>query len=61
MNGKYCVDLASANFHQALSMGVLKKHIWITDECTYCSPRTYYSYRYGKDSRGRQGGFIGIL
>ncbi len=60
-NGKYYIDLASANIHQAVSMGVLKEHIWITDECTYCSPHTYYSYRYGKDSRGRQGGFIGIL
>jgi len=60
-NGKYCIDLASANIHQALSIGVLKEHIWITDECTYCSPHSYYSYRYGKDSRGRQGGFIGIL
>ena len=61
MNGKYCVDLASANIQQALSMGVLKEHIWISDACTYCSPHTYYSYRYGKDSHGRQGGFIGIL
>jgi len=60
-DGKYRIDLASANVQQALSMGILKKHIWISDECTYCSPRTYYSYRYGKDSHGRQGGFIGIL
>jgi YfiH family protein len=60
-NGKYSIDLASANVQQALSMGVLKEHIWISDACTYCSPRIYYSYRYGKDSHGRQGGFIGIL
>lgn len=60
-NGKYCVDLSSANVHQALSMGVLKEHIWISDECTYCNPHIYYSYRYEKGSRGRQGGFIGIL
>lgn len=60
-NGKYNIDLATANIQQALSMGVLKEHIWLSDECTYCSPRTYYSYRYGKDSHGRQGGFIGIL
>lgn len=58
---KYTIDLASANIQQALSMGVLKEHIWISDACTYCSPSTYYSYRYGKDSHGRQGGFIGIL
>ena len=61
MNGKYCVDLASANIQQALSMGVLKEHIWISEACTYCNPGTYYSYRHGKDLHGRQGGFIGIL
>ena len=61
INGKYIVDLASANVQQALSMGVLKEHIWISDACTYCNPGTYYSYRHGKDLHGRQGGFIGIL
>jgi YfiH family protein len=60
-NGKYCVDLASANVMQALSVGVLDKHIWMSDDCTYCNPHSYYSYRYEKNSRGRQGGFIGIL
>jgi len=60
-NGKYRVDLASANVRQALSMGILKEHIWMSRDCTYCNPHTYYSYRYEKASRGRQGGFIGIL
>jgi copper oxidase (laccase) domain-containing protein len=59
--GKHWIDLSSANIHQALSIGVLKENIWISDECTYCNPEKYYSYRYGKDSRGRQGGFIGIF
>jgi len=60
-NGKHWIDLSSANIHQALSIGVLKENIWVSDECTYCNHEKYYSYRYGKDSRGRQGGFIGIL
>ena len=60
-NGKYFIDLASANVQQALSMGVLKENIWMSPDCTCCNPHAYYSYRYGKNSRGRQGGFIGIL
>jgi YfiH family protein len=60
-NGKYCIDLASANVQQALSMGVLKEHIWMAPDCTYCNPHAYYSYRYEKNSSGRQGGFIGRL
>jgi YfiH family protein len=60
-NGKYHVDLASANVQQALSTGILKEHIWMSNDCTYCNPHAYYSYRYEKNSRGRQGGFIGIL
>ncbi len=59
--GKYCVDLSSANIYQALSMGIPEENIWSSNECTYCSPDEYHSYRYCKDCTGRQGGFIGIL
>jgi YfiH family protein len=59
--GKYCIDLSSANVYQAMSMGILKENIWSSNECTYCNPEKYYSYRYGKDCSGRQGGFIGIF
>lgn len=60
-DGKYWIDLASANALQALSVGIPEEHIWISSECTLCNPEKYYSYRRGKDLRGRQGGFIGIL
>jgi len=60
-DGRYCIDLSSANIYQAVSMGVLKKNIWISHECTYCNPKEYYSYRYDKNITGSQGGFIGIL
>ena len=60
-NGKYCVDLASANIYQSISMGVPRENIWISDDCTYCNPDKYYSYRYEKAYNGSQGGFIGIL
>ena len=59
--GAYCLDLASANKYQAVSAGVPKENIWMSDECTYCHPDKFYSYRYAKGTTGRQGGFIGIL
>ena len=57
---KYFIDLSSANRIQALHMGVLSRNIWQSDECTFCKPEKYYSYRYSKGLSGRQGGFIGL-
>ncbi len=57
---KYFLDLSSANRIQALSMGILQKNIWQSEECTFCNPEKFYSYRYAKGSAGRQGGFIGM-
>jgi YfiH family protein len=59
--GKYFLDLATANRYQALSIGVPPENIWMSDECTFCLPEKYYSYRFAKGPTGRQGGFIGIL
>jgi YfiH family protein len=61
MEGRYCIDLPSANMYQALSMGIPKENIWISNDCTYCSPNEYYSYRYDKAYNGKQGGFIGMF
>ena len=60
LNGKYFIDLSSVNKIQALSIGVPEKNIWQSDECTCCNPGRFHSYRYAKDSKGRQGGFIGM-
>lgn len=60
-DGKYCIDLASANMYQAISMGIPEENIWVSHECTYCNPKEYYSYRYTKTLNGSQGGFIGIF
>lgn len=60
-DGKYCIDLASANMYQAISMGISEENIWASHECTYCNPKEYYSYRYTKTLNGSQGGFIGIF
>lgn len=59
--GKYCLDLPTANKYQALSLGVPLENIWMSDECTFCLPEKYYSYRYAKGATGRQCGFIGIV
>ncbi len=58
---KYCLDLPTANKYQALSSGVKPEHVWMSDECTFCLPEKYYSYRYAKGTTGRQCGFIGIV
>lgn len=58
-NGKYCLDLAIANQIQAASLGV--KNIRISEECTFCYPERFYSYRFYKGPTGRQGGLIGMV
>lgn len=57
---KYCLDLATANKYQALRLGIKEENIWVSDECTYCLPEKYHSYRFSKGVTGRQYGFIGI-
>lgn len=57
---KNFIDLSSANKIQAVNMGIPESNIWQSDECTYCNPDRFYSYRYSRDSAGRQGGFIGM-
>ncbi|MBI3592474.1 MAG: peptidoglycan editing factor PgeF [Nitrospirae bacterium] len=58
---KYFIDLPTANRHQAISSGVLPENTWVTDECTFCLPEKYYSYRFAKGTTGRQCGVIGIV
>ena len=60
-DGSYCIDLPTANLYQAISIGVPEENIWISHECTYCSPHEYYSWRYTKGQTGKQGGFIGFF
>jgi len=55
---RYFVDLSSANRIQALNMGIEQKNIWHSEECTFCNPDKFHSYRYANDHAGRQGGFI---
>ncbi len=57
---KYMLDLAEANRIQAFNAGVPDYNIWKSEDCTFCNPDTYYSYRYARETRGRQGAFIGM-
>jgi len=59
-SNKCFIDLSSANKIQALSMGISEENIWQSDECTFCNPDKFHSYRHTKKSAGRQGGFIGM-
>ena len=59
--GKHCIDLALANRRQALSANMSESHIWMSDECTFCNPERYFSFRYAKGTAGRQAAFIGML
>lgn len=59
-DGTLCLDLPSANWQQAVSVKIPGENIWLSEECTYCYPDKFYSYRYSKGPTGRQGGFIGM-
>ena len=59
--GKCCLDLSQANKYQALSMRIPEENIWLSDECTFCNPDKFYSYRYARGTTGRQGAFIGKI
>jgi hypothetical protein len=60
-DGASFVDLSAANRCQAISAGVPVDNIWISDDCTFCNPGTYHSFRYHQNHAGRQAGFIGIF
>ena len=60
-DGRYSVDLCTANMLQLVSSGVPQGNIWVAEECTCCNPEKYFSYRFSKAYNGNQGGFIGIL
>lgn len=61
INGKKHIDIGIANFIQAISAGVKKENIWISEDCTYCKHNEYASYRFHGKKAGRQYGIIGML
>ncbi|WP_353683241.1 peptidoglycan editing factor PgeF [Thermodesulfovibrio sp. 3907-1M] len=61
VNGKKHVDIGIANLLQAISAGVKKENIWISEDCTYCKNNEYASYRFHGKKAARQYGVIGML
>lgn len=59
-NGKYQLNLWSANEQVFLESGILPEHISITDVCTCCNPGLLYSHRASKGRRGNLAAFLGI-
>jgi len=60
IDGRHFIDLSTANKIQAVAAGIRQDNIWQSEECTFCNPDKYYSYRYSGAVAGRQGGFIGM-
>ncbi len=60
-NGKYFLDLISANIQQIKAAGIPAGNVWQSPECTCCSPHDFHSYRRRGNYAGRQAGFIGIF
>jgi polyphenol oxidase len=44
-NGKFMLDLFAVNEQQAIDAGLLPENILRSEECTFCSPMNYFSYR----------------
>lgn len=56
-DGKYFLNINKIIKTQLLICGIDKKHIEISDECTHCKNKKYYSYR-AKKQTGRFAGVI---
>lgn len=51
-NGKYQLDLWKANEIVLTEAGVLPEHLAVTNICTCCNPKVFYSHRASKGERG---------
>lgn len=55
------LDLPAANRRQLMAAGLRPEAIHLTGECTFCSPRRFFSYRREQALSGRMMSVIGIL
>lgn len=55
---KFTIDILEANLQQIVRKGVLRKNIFIVDQCTSCRNDLFFSYRSDKNNTGRMIGFI---
>lgn len=59
-NGKYQLDLWSANKQVFLEAGVPEKQIHVTDICTHCNPELLFSHRTVGNDRGNLAAFFSL-
>lgn len=59
-NGKYQLDLWSANQRIFLEAGVLESQIHITDICTKCNSELLFSHRKDGENRGNMAAFLAL-
>jgi len=50
--GVFHTDLKRINKDILLSLGIPQENIEVSDLCTFCEPRLFYSHRYSKGLRG---------
>lgn len=60
-NGKYQLDLWSANRIVLEEAGIPADKIQVTDICTCCNPHYLFSHRASHGKRGNLGAFLGLL
>ncbi len=53
---KFHLDLKTVNYLQALNLGLDKKNIWVSPDCSMCQNETYFSYRYSMKSGEKNSG-----
>ena len=60
MNSKYFVNLQGIAKNKLEIEGILKKHIKVSEDCTYCQFERYFSFRREGDKSARMFGLIGV-
>ena len=60
LRGRPHLDVRAANRRQLEEAGLRPDHIHSLDECTYCHPERYHSYRRDGKSAGRMVNFVGF-
>lgn len=60
-NGKYMVDLWQTNKLSLEEIGVLPKNITISDLCTKCDTKTFFSYRGENGLTGRMAAIMSLI
>ena len=44
-DGKFLLNLYAVNTQEMIDAGLLPENIFLSEECTFCSPMKYFSYR----------------